>query len=173
MEVLLTDNVSKPNNLKHIYVDVLCVESALKIVNSGYKNISHIHYCQKSGAGLGRVVKWFLKVKTGASIVQLNDIFLVEIFKDDINAYERIQNKTRDILNGISDAWIDKTFIQEEVCKNKLNKYKLRSYFEQKAYPYLYRSIELLSIAESDESSKYIAFMAKNHLAAHIEKKYK
>lgn len=173
MEALLIDNVTKPNNLKHIYVDVLCVESALKILNSDCENLSHIFYCQKTGVGLGCVIKWILRAKTGAGIVQLNDVFLVDIFKNDINAYERIQNKTRDILNGISDYWIDKIFIQEEVAKRRLNKYKLRSYFEKKAYPYLYRSIELLSIAESNEKPLYAAFLVKNHFATHIEEKYK
>ena len=168
---MICDN-KKKLQVKTIYVDVLCIESAFKIVSSDYNNFSHIHYCQKSGLGLGKIIILILEAITRANVVQLSNVCLADTFKDGINAYERTQNKLCDILNRISDTWINKKFIQEEISTNRLNKYKVRSYLEQKAYPYLYRSIELLSIAESNGSSKYAVFLVKTPLAVYVEKEF-
>jgi len=156
-----------------IFVDVMCIESALQILKCDQKSYSHIYYCQKSSLGFGTIIVKYLKYKTGAVVKQISDVCLVELFKDDVNAYERIQDKARNILHKISNSWIELEFIKEEISASKLNKYKLRAYLEQKGYHYIYRSLELLSIAESDKQfESCTVWLVETPFSSYIKKEH-
>ncbi len=173
MDRLVVENSKTKQQIKNIFVDVLCIESAVHILKNYDKDFSAIYYCQESGFGLGKLIRKYLEFKTGIKVQVFRNQYLSEVMCSDINAYETIQNKIRDILNEISDSWLELKFLQEEIIRGKLSKYKFRAYLEQKGYWYLYRPIEIITLAEFSYANKYIAYFVDTPLSSYIAQENK
>jgi len=164
--------LSSVNEGKTIYIDVLCLESAYKLLSINESDISKIFYCQKTSF----FPYWLLKhieKKTKAKIELFENVALADTYIDGVSAYEVMQDDIRELLNRQSDLWIEIEPVKKYIKKLNYNRFKIRAYLEQKAYVFLHRVIELVTLARAISKDNYIVIACNNPLSYLAKQKAK
>jgi len=141
-----------------VWVDLLCWESVLVVLLNRKLWAGKIIYFQVSK--LFTPFLFIFRIFTKIDLEHMKDFAMSEERLSGITAYEIVHNRLNCILVSISNQWT----LQSKVCdfakKNSYNLTKIREYFKERAFHYLYRPIEMGVVSEfgSDKVNRCFVF---------------
>ena len=131
---------------KTIWLDLLCWESFVKIVFFGRTEKTKIYYCQVSK--LFSPFVDIIQVLLNISLVQITDFVLTEEYVGNSSVWSILHARVEKVLNNLMDKWEKDTQVNNFVNNNAFNILKVKQFLYDSAFYYLYRPIEVLTIAE-------------------------
>ena len=142
----MNDSGNKKNNYTEIWLDVLCLETFIKVLFLKKNNFIKVYYFNLSLL-FRPFVPMIQNIKSMA-FQQVDGFVQSEQKVGNVVAYEFFLHQVDDILNEISQRWINSKQAGRLIKKGNFNTEKVRKYLESKSIYYFLRILEMKVVSE-------------------------
>lgn len=134
------------NNDIEIWLDVLCLETFIKVLFHKKNNLIKVYYFNLSL--LFRPFVSIIQNIKSITFQQVDDFSQSEQKVGNVTAYEFIRGQLEDKLSEISQRWINDKQARSLIKKCNLNTEKVRMYLESKSIYYVLRTLEMKVVSK-------------------------
>ena len=166
----MTSSLKKPEDIKELWLDILCVESIIRIIWLKGFTPKVVYYCQVSV-----LVKPFLNIISSLSRMtfsQIADIELSELRMEGDSLFELIHTRINLFLEKAAEEWLQRADISNAVHKHSYNSDKVKAYLMGEAFPLVYRPMELICLAQKLSNFSPTIILTKNLFANRLVQEY-
>lgn len=167
----MTFSPKESNDIQELWLDLLCIESIIRIIWIKGFTPKIVYYCQASS-----LVKHFLKIislLSQTTFSQITDIESGELRMKGVCLYELIHTHITLFLEKTAEEW----FLRDDICnlinKQSYNPAKAKTYLMMEAFFMVYRPIELICLAQKLSRTAPTVILYNNLFAQRLCREYK
>ena len=159
----MTFSPKESDDVQELWLDLLCIESIIRIIWIKGFTPKVVYYCQISI--LVKPLLGIISLFSKTTFSQINDCVLSELRMEGVSLYELIHSRINLFLEETADEWCQRVDIRNVIYKQSYNADKVNAYLMAEALYLVYRPMELICLAQKLSRISPTVILTKNFFA--------